>query len=57
MVESGFLAYYEICSKLKDGWNVVQDPESRIGPYAYKDNQWVSYDDVAMIKQKVTLQF
>ena len=23
-----------------------------MGPYAYKGNQWVSFDDVAMIKYK-----
>jgi chitinase len=33
-------------------WNVVQDPEGRMGPYAYKDRQWASYDDVATIKYK-----
>ena len=50
------MAYYEICDGIKkDGWTVVQDPEGRIGPYAYKGNQWVSYDDAAMIKYKVRL--
>lgn len=52
---AGFLAYYEICHKIKtQNWNVVQDTENprRMGPYAYKDRQWVSYDDVAMIKYK-----
>lgn len=32
---------------------MVQDEENRMGPYAYKENQWVSYDDKAMIKYKV----
>jgi chitinase len=36
------------------GWTVVKDPENRMGPYAYKGNQWVGYDDVAMIRYKVT---
>ena len=52
---AGFLAYYEICHKIKtQNWNVVQDTENprRMGPYAYKDRQWVSYDDVAMLKYK-----
>lgn len=50
----GFLAYYEICSKIKnEGWTVVRDPEGRMGPYAYKDRQWASFDDVEMIKYKV----
>ena len=33
----GFLAYYEICQKVKEeNWRVVQDSEGRMGPYAYK---------------------
>ncbi|KAF7994541.1 hypothetical protein HCN44_004013 [Aphidius gifuensis] len=49
----GFLSYYEICEKiLFKGWNVVQDPKRRIGPYAYKADQWVSFDDVEQIKLK-----
>jgi chitinase len=31
---------------------VVKDPEGRMGPYAYKDRQWVSYDDVETIRRK-----
>nr|AMT75074.1 chitinase Cht10 [Locusta migratoria] len=50
---AGFLAYYEICDRIKNkGWTVVQDPERRMGPYAFKGNQWVSFDDVATIRQK-----
>merc|ERR1712051_256211 len=50
---AGFLAYYEICDKIKNqGWNVVKDEEGRLGPYAHKGRQWVGYDDVAMIKYK-----
>lgn len=26
-----------------------------MGPYAYKDNQWVSFDDKAMVRQKANL--
>ncbi|XP_037913621.1 probable chitinase 10 [Hermetia illucens] len=49
----GFLAYYEICENInRGGWTVVRDPEGRIGPYAYKGNQWVSYDDVSEIRRK-----
>lgn len=49
----GTLAYYEICDKTKrNGWTVVRDPQNKIGPYAYKDNQWVSYDDVDNIRAK-----
>ncbi|KAF2898205.1 hypothetical protein ILUMI_07967 [Ignelater luminosus] len=50
---AGFLAYYEICDRVKNkGWTVVQDPKRRMGPYAYKGNQWVSYDDKEMIRLK-----
>lgn len=34
---------------------MVQDPERRMGPYAYKDNQWVSYDDKEMLRIKSQL--
>lgn len=50
----GFLAYYEICEKINNGgWTVVRDPEGRMGPYAYKGNQWVSYDDVEDVRRKM----
>ncbi|XP_068222684.1 probable chitinase 10 isoform X2 [Palaemon carinicauda] len=48
----GFLAYYEICHNIRQGWTVVKDPESRIGPYAYSGNQWVSFDDTDMLRRK-----
>ena len=50
---AGFVAYYEICEYVKsENYKVVQDPEKRIGPYAYSGNQWVGYDDVAFIEHK-----
>lgn len=50
---AGFLSYYEICDRVRNrGWTVVQDPEGRMGPYAYKGNQWVSFDDPDMIRKK-----
>ena len=50
---AGFLAYYEICDMVKNkGYEVVKDPEGRMGPYAFKGRQWVGYDDIAMIKYK-----
>lgn len=41
--QPGFLSYQEIC--LSTGWTVVEDPTEKRGPYAYKGNQWVGYDD------------
>lgn len=34
---------------------MVQDPKGRMGPYAYKGNQWVSFDDKAMLRRKSEL--
>ena len=49
----GFLAYYEICDNIQSGgWTVVKDPKKRMGPYAYKGSQWVSFDDAEMIRYK-----
>ncbi|KAK5639905.1 hypothetical protein RI129_010716 [Pyrocoelia pectoralis] len=51
--ENGYLAYYEICEKLKDdGWTVEQPNPKAMGPYAYKENQWVGYDDESIVKKK-----
>lgn len=53
---AGFLAYYEICDRIKShDWTVVQDSKGRMGPYAYKGNQWVSFDDRSMLKKKSQL--
>lgn len=46
----GSLAFYEICAK--DGWTVVHDQDGKVGTYAYKKNQWISYDDVANVRAK-----
>ncbi|XP_052899745.1 mucin-5AC-like [Anopheles moucheti] len=52
--EKGYLAYYEICSSLKESsdWTVVQPNPKAMGPYAYKGNQWVGYDDEAIARRK-----
>lgn len=52
----GFLAFYEICDRIKNkGWTTVRDEKGRIGPYAYSNNQWVSYDDVSEVIRKTQL--
>ncbi|KAG5308785.1 CHIT1 protein, partial [Acromyrmex insinuator] len=52
--EKGYLAYYEICESIidTDEWEVVQPNPKAMGPYAFKDNQWVGYDDEDIVKLK-----
>ena len=55
----GFLAYNEICKFVnEEGWIKVSDPTNKMGPYAYKGNQWVGYDDpaIAEVKAKYILE-
>ena len=35
-----------------EGWTVVHHDKEALGPYAFKGDQWVGYDDIAMIKRK-----
>lgn len=52
----GFLAYYEICERiLNRGWTLIEDEEGAMGPYAYRGDQWVSFDDAPMIRRKSEL--
>ena len=49
----GFLMYNEICVNIaSNGWTKVSDNTGSIGPYAYKGNQWVGYDDIDMAATK-----
>jgi chitinase len=48
---AGFLSYFEICKLLKDGWSKEWNDEQKI-PYAFKEDQWVGYDDPKSIKMK-----
>ncbi|XP_022662425.1 chitinase-3-like protein 1 [Varroa destructor] len=50
--EPGSLGYNEICEdQMRDGWTVVQDPYF-MSPYAFKERQWVGYDDISSIEVK-----
>lgn len=49
--EEGTLAYYEICDFLRGA--EVHRIDSQKVPYATKGNQWVGYDDVESVKNKV----
>jgi len=51
----GFLAYHEICRAVDAGWSVVQDPLAAQGPYAWHEDQWVGFDDVASVRRKAEL--
>ena len=44
--EKGYLAYYEICDKIKtEGWTVEKPDPEAVGPYAHRGDEWVGYDD------------
>ncbi|XP_072397047.1 uncharacterized protein Cht6 isoform X2 [Diabrotica undecimpunctata] len=51
--ENGYLAYYEVCDYVKNqDWEVDSPNPKVMGPYAFKDNQWVGYDDEEIVKRK-----
>jgi chitinase len=53
--EAGFLAYYEICTRVQhQNWTKVFDDEEKSN-YAYKGQEWVGYDDINSIGFKVCL--
>lgn len=47
------LLNFQICTNvIKKGWKVIRDRKGRIGPYAYSGDQWVSFDEISMIRHK-----
>uniref|UniRef100_T1JDU4 chitinase n=1 Tax=Strigamia maritima TaxID=126957 RepID=T1JDU4_STRMM len=51
--ESGYMAYYEICRKVREeGWTVKKPYPSDVGPYAFKGDQWVGFDDEETVINK-----
>ncbi|XP_076310082.1 uncharacterized protein LOC143225125 isoform X2 [Tachypleus tridentatus] len=51
--EKGYMAYFEICQNILDGgWTVRRPYPELMGPYAFKGDQWLSFDDTDMIIQK-----
>ena len=49
--QPGFLAYFEICDKINNGWTVVFDEDMK-SPYAYSNNQWVGYENRASLTHR-----
>ncbi len=52
--EAGAMSYYEVCSLISQGWKKEWDLEQRV-PYIYNGDQWISYDDVNSLTEKVFL--
>ncbi|KAF6212661.1 hypothetical protein GE061_013187 [Apolygus lucorum] len=52
----GTLAFYEICAAVRrDHWKTKRESDGSMGPYAFKGDQWVSYDDISDIEKKIQL--
>lgn len=51
--EAGMLGYNEYCKMLKSGQWTTQWSDQFSVPYAYKGNQWLSYDDKKSIDKKL----
>ncbi|XP_063216325.1 probable chitinase 10 [Bacillus rossius redtenbacheri] len=51
--EPGFMSYYEVCDFLHgDNTTLVWDNEQQV-PFAYRDDQWVGFDDERSLKTKM----
>ncbi|KAK8779157.1 hypothetical protein V5799_019500 [Amblyomma americanum] len=54
--ETGFQAYFEVCENvLKNGWTREWDDMGKC-PYAFRDNQWIGYEDEKSVAIKGCLQ-
>ena len=51
---AGTLAYFEIQDIIQsEKPTIIHDKEAAVNYFAFKDDQWVSYDDKVTMKQKV----
>ena len=49
----GMLAFYEVCKLQGQGFAMTRD---KVGsPYAYKNEQWIGFDDEMYIAKKVII--
>jgi chitinase len=48
----GYVSYPQVCIFLQNGAVRVFDNDSSV-PYAYKNNEWISYDDISSVGNKV----
>lgn len=52
--EAGFMSYYEVCAFLAaSNTTLVWDSEQQV-PFAYRDDQWVGFDDERSLRTKVS---
>lgn len=51
--QPGMLSYYEICNRIKTHRWMVSKSDKASGAYAYKGDQWVGYEDVDTVREKV----
>ncbi|KAL1451060.1 hypothetical protein WDU94_003354 [Cyamophila willieti] len=53
-LNDGTLYYHEICELKKEGWTVVNSENGTPigGSYAYKEDDWVGFDDLADVQAK-----
>uniref|UniRef100_A0ABM5G6A4 chitinase n=1 Tax=Pogona vitticeps TaxID=103695 RepID=A0ABM5G6A4_9SAUR len=52
--EGGFWSYYEVCDALKNGATAEWIDDQAV-PYAYKDSDWVGYDNKVSFRYKAQL--
>ncbi|XP_015601593.1 chitinase-3-like protein 2 isoform X2 [Cephus cinctus] len=49
---AGFVPYSTTCKFLHSGAETIFEHESRV-PYTYKNDEWISYDDILSVKYKI----
>lgn len=52
--QPGMLAFYEICNRVKTHRWLIYKSDKASGAYAYRSDQWIGYEDVDTVREKVT---